>query len=64
MAVIAVGRLPAYVLTVYAGGELASGRFLSAMALVGVVVAASAIGYYKQDAVRDLVERFEPRLPF
>ena len=62
--VIAVGRLPAYVLTVYAGGELASGRFLSAMALVGVVVAASAIGYYKQDAVRDLVERFEPRLPF
>jgi uncharacterized membrane protein YdjX (TVP38/TMEM64 family) len=62
--VIAVGRLPAYVLTVYAGGELASGRFLSAMALVGIVVAASAIGYYKQEAVRDLVERVEPRLPF
>ncbi|QAU11525.1 TVP38/TMEM64 family protein [Halorubrum sp. BOL3-1] len=62
--VIAVGRLPAYVLTVYAGGELASGRFLSAMALVALVVAASAVGYYKQDAVRDLVERFEPRLPF
>ena len=62
--VIAVGRLPAYVLTVYAGGELASGRFLSAMALVALVVAASAVGYYKQDSVRDLVERFEPRLPF
>jgi uncharacterized membrane protein YdjX (TVP38/TMEM64 family) len=62
--VIAVGRLPAYVLTVYAGGELASGRFLSAMALVALVVAASAIGYYKQEAVRDLVERVEPRLPF
>ncbi|WP_424015640.1 TVP38/TMEM64 family protein [Halorubrum xinjiangense] len=62
--VIAVGRLPAYVLTVYAGGELASGRFLSAMALVAIVVAASAIGYYKQEAVRDLVERVEPRLPF
>jgi uncharacterized membrane protein YdjX (TVP38/TMEM64 family) len=62
--VIAVGRLPAYVLTVYAGGELASGRFLSAMALVAVVVAASAVGYYKQEAVRDLVERVEPRLPF
>ncbi|OYR85800.1 TVP38/TMEM64 family protein, partial [Halorubrum distributum] len=55
--VIAVGRLPAYVLTVYAGGELASGRFLSAMALVALVVAASAVGYYKQEAVRDLVER-------
>ena len=62
--VIAVGRLPAYVLTVYAGGELASGRFLSAMALVALVVAASAVGYYKQEAVRDLVERVEPRLPF
>ncbi|WP_096395865.1 TVP38/TMEM64 family protein [Halorubrum trapanicum] len=64
MGVIAVGRLPAYVLTVYAGGELASGRFLSAMALVALVVAASAVGYYKQEAVRDLVERVEPRLPF
>jgi uncharacterized membrane protein YdjX (TVP38/TMEM64 family) len=62
--VIAVGRLPAYVLTVYAGGQLASGRFLSAMALVGLVVVASAVGYYKQEAVRDLVERVEPRLPF
>ncbi|ELZ42028.1 hypothetical protein C463_11491 [Halorubrum californiense DSM 19288] len=62
--VIAVGRLPAYVLTVYAGGELASGRFLSAMALVAVVVVASAVGYYKQEAVRDLVERVEPRFPF
>ncbi|SFR57184.1 MULTISPECIES: TVP38/TMEM64 family protein [Halorubrum] len=64
MTVIAVGRLPAYVITVYAGGELASGRFLSAVALVAVVVVASAVGYYKQNAVRDLVERFEPRLPF
>ncbi len=64
IAVIAVGRLPAYVLTVYAGGELASGRFLEGMALIGVVVALSAIGYYKQEAVRDLVQRLELRLPF
>jgi uncharacterized membrane protein YdjX (TVP38/TMEM64 family) len=64
IAVISVGRLPAYVLTVYAGGELASGRFLQAMALIGVVVALSAIGYYKQEAIRDLVQRLEPRLPF
>jgi uncharacterized membrane protein YdjX (TVP38/TMEM64 family) len=64
LAVISVGRLPAYVLTVYAGGELASGRFLEGMALIGVVVALSAIGYYKQEAVRDLVQRLEPRLPF
>jgi uncharacterized membrane protein YdjX (TVP38/TMEM64 family) len=62
--VIAVGRLPAYVLAVYAGGEIANGRFLSAIALLALIVVASAVGYYKQDAVRDLVERFEPRLPF
>mgnify|MGYP002761005256 CR=1 FL=1 len=64
IAVIAVGRLPAYVLTVYAGGELASGRFIEGMALIGVVIALSAIGYHKQEAVRDLVQRLEPRLPF
>lgn len=64
MAVISIGRLPAYVLTVYAGGELASGRFLGAMALIGIVVAFSAIGYYKQDTIRKLVQRVEPRLPF
>ena len=64
IAVIAVGRLPAYVLAVHAGGEIANGRFLSAIALIVLIVVASAVGYYKQDAVRDLVERFEPRLPF
>jgi uncharacterized membrane protein YdjX (TVP38/TMEM64 family) len=64
IAVISVGRLPAYVITVYAGGELASGRFLSAIALIGVVVVASVVGYYKQEAVRDFVADVEPRLPF
>ena len=64
IAVIAVGRLPAYVLTVYAGGELASGRFLSGFALIALVVVASVVGYYKQETVRDLVARIEPRLPF
>jgi len=61
IAVISVGRLPAYVITVYAGGELASGRFLEGMALVAVVIALSAIGYFKQEAVRDLVHRLEVR---
>jgi len=64
MAVIAVGRLPAYVLTVYAGGELASGRFLSGVALVALVVVASVVGYYKQETVRDVIARVEPKLPF
>ena len=64
MGVIAVGRLPAYVLTVYAGGELASGRFLSGLALILVVVLASVVGYYKQETIRDIIARVEPRLPF
>lgn len=63
MVAITIGRLPAYVLTVYAGGQLASGRFAGAMALVGVVVLLSAVGYYKQEAIRDLVQRFADRSP-
>jgi len=64
IAVISVGRLPAYVFTVYAGGQLASGRFLSGVALILVVALASVVGYYKQEAIRDIVARVEPRLPF
>ena len=64
LAVIAVGRLPAYVITVYAGGEFAGGRFRTGIALVAFVILVSAVGYYKQEAVRDLVARIEPRLPF
>ena len=61
MAVIAVGRLPAYVLTVYAGGELANGRFVEGIALIGGIISLSAIGYYKQEAIRDVVQRLAPR---
>jgi len=64
IAVIAVGRLPAYVITVYAGGQFAGGRFRTGIALVAFVIVVSAVGYYKQEAVRDLVARIEPRLPF
>lgn len=64
LAVIAVGRLPAYVITVYAGGQFAGGRFIEGILLVAVVITLSAVGYYKQDAVRDFVTRLEPRLPF
>jgi len=64
LAVIAVGRLPAYVITVYAGGQFAGGRFRTGIALVAFVILVSAVGYYKQEAVRDLVARIEPRLPF
>ena len=64
MAVIAVGRLPAYVITVYAGGELADGQFLSGAVLIGVVISLSLVGYYNQDRIRRFVERLEPRIPF
>lgn len=64
MAAIAVGRLPAYVITVYAGGELAGERFFNAALLIGAVVVLSGIGYYKQEAIRDYVGRIEPHLPF
>jgi uncharacterized membrane protein YdjX (TVP38/TMEM64 family) len=64
LGVIAIGRLPAYVFTVYAGGELASGRIGSAAVLIAVVVLASVVGYYKQESIRTLLERVEPRLPF
>lgn len=64
LAVIAIGRLPAYVITVYAGGQFAGGRFRTGIALVVFVIVVSAVGYYKQEAVRDLVARIEPRLPF
>jgi len=62
--VISVGRLPAYVFTVYAGGRIADGRFLSGLAIILLIVLASVVGYYKQETVRDLVARIEPRLPF
>lgn len=61
MIVIAVGRLPAYVLTVYAGGEFAGGRFVSGIALIFVVILASVVGYYRQEAIRDIITRVESR---
>jgi len=50
--VISVGRLPAYVFTVYAGGRIADGRFLSGLAIILLIVLASVVGYYKQETVR------------
>ena len=61
LVVIAVGRLPAYVLTVYAGGQLASGDFLTGIALVALVGALSVVGYTNQQRIRNAVERLSPR---
>jgi len=57
LTVITVGRLPAYAVTVYAGGELATGHIEFALALIGLVAAASILGYCKQDAIRTTIER-------
>lgn len=64
MVVITIGRLPAYILTVYAGGELASGRFVGAMAFLVAVIILSVIGYYEQETIRDIVQRFAERSLF
>src|SRR6056297_1958988 len=57
LAVISIGRLPAYVVTVYAGGELATGEVSTAVILLGAIIVASVIGYVKQDSIRDILER-------
>lgn len=64
MVVVTIGRLPAYMFTVYAGGKLASGRFLGAMALLGAVVVFSAVGYYERETIQDVVQRFADYSPF
>ncbi|GAB3690669.1 hypothetical protein GCM10028857_27270 [Salinarchaeum chitinilyticum] len=64
MIVITIGRLPAYVITVYAGGQFASGQFLSALALVGIVISLSLFGLRNQEQIQQLVQRLEPKLPF
>jgi uncharacterized membrane protein YdjX (TVP38/TMEM64 family) len=63
MIAITIGRLPAYVLTVYAGGQLASGRFVSAMAVLGAVFVFSVVGYYKQEKVRNVLHRVAEHSP-
>lgn len=58
--VISIGRTPSYVLTVYAGGQLGSGQFLPALVLLGIVIVFSVIGYYKQEAIQDVIQRLDP----
>jgi uncharacterized membrane protein YdjX (TVP38/TMEM64 family) len=62
LVVISIGRLPAYVFTVYAGGKLADGRFIQALVIIGIVISLSVIGYAKQEAIRDRVQQLESRL--
>lgn len=61
LGVITVGRLPAYVLTVYAGGQLASGQFASGLTLIAIIVFFSLVGYYNQETIRKFVKRLSAR---
>jgi len=54
--VMALGRLPSYALTVYAGDELANGRAGLALVLLALVAVLSVAGYYNQDRIRAFVE--------
>jgi uncharacterized membrane protein YdjX (TVP38/TMEM64 family) len=64
LAVISVGRLPAYALTVYAGDELAAGRLVWGTLLIVGLIVLSVGGYYGQEEIRDVVQQLETRLPF
>lgn len=61
LVVITIGRLPAYFLTVYAGGQLASGEFASGLTIIAIVVFVSLVGYYNQDAIRTFAKRLSAR---
>jgi len=59
LAVISIGRLPAYVITVYAGGKLATGQITTALAVLGALILVSTIGYRNQDSIRDSIEQIQ-----
>jgi uncharacterized membrane protein YdjX (TVP38/TMEM64 family) len=52
LVLIGIGRLPAYVLTVYAGGSLAAGRLIEAVIALAAIVAFLVVGYLKRDAIK------------
>lgn len=55
LVVMAIGRLPSYVLTVAAGDGLATGRTSLALALLSAVVVLSLAGYYNQERLQAFV---------
>lgn len=61
LVVITIGRLPAYVLTVYAGGQFASGEFASGLTIIAFIIFFSLVAYYNQEAIRTFVERLSAR---
>ncbi|MFB6362024.1 MAG: TVP38/TMEM64 family protein [Halobacteriales archaeon] len=58
LAVLVLGRFPAYALAVYAGGQFATGQLLEATLLIALFVAISAVAYHNRERIQGAVRRF------
>lgn len=58
VAIMGLGRLPAYVATNFAGDSIASGRLLEAVVIIGITVALSAIAYQNRERIRAYAQEF------
>jgi uncharacterized membrane protein YdjX (TVP38/TMEM64 family) len=58
LVVLLLGRLPAYALANYAGGQFATGQLLEGTILLAVFVAISAIAYFNSERIQRAVRRF------
>lgn len=56
LVVVVVGRLPAYILTNFAGGSLAEGRILEAAVIIGIFGLVSILAYYFRDELKRRLE--------
>lgn len=56
--VMAVGRLPAYVATNFAGDSIASGQLLEAVVVIGGLAALSALAYRNRERIRSFARDF------
>jgi uncharacterized membrane protein YdjX (TVP38/TMEM64 family) len=54
LVVMFVGRLPAYLVTNFAGDSVAGGQFVEAAALIGALVVFSVYAYRKRERIREL----------
>ena len=57
LVVMLLGRLPAYALATYAGGQFAAGELLRAVLLLVLFVAVSATAYYHRERIQRGVRR-------
>lgn len=58
VAIMALGRLPAYLATNFAGDSIANGQLLEAVVIVGALAALSAIAYRNRERIRAYAQQF------